>query len=167
MTLCSVGTKPISNWWRSSHGHRYHGDTVVMVVMVLGVHVTILHHYLAPLPPLLMPVALLLLLLDPIPLVLTPGVVGWRTPIDQLVQQAVLSSATVLPRPEHREVRLQGLQQLVNYITACLGTLISEWIMMTSMPTAMVMMTTSMMMVSVSTMRPGTRSPVSKNSIVQ
>ena len=80
----------------SSHWHWYHGD----IMMVGWAHVTVLHH-LAPVPPLIVPLAILLLLLDPVPLVLTPGVVSWRTSIDQLIQQSMLSSTTVLPRPEH------------------------------------------------------------------
>ena len=72
--------KPIGYWWGSSHGHRYHRA----IVVVWGTHVTVLHHF-APLTPLLVPLPLLLLLLDPVPLVLTPGVVSRRTSIDQFI----------------------------------------------------------------------------------
>lgn len=78
MTL--LGDKPIGYWWWGSHGHWYHWD----IVVVWGTHVTVLH-YLAPLPSFLVPLPLLLLLLDPVPLILTPCVVGWRTTIHQLV----------------------------------------------------------------------------------
>ena len=125
---------------------------------------TILHHF-TPLPSLLVPLSLLLLLLDPVPLVLTPGVVGRRASIYQLIQQPVLPTSTVLPCPEHRKVGLQGLQQLIHHITACLGTFISEGVMVTTLATT-VMMSTSMMMMSVSTMWSRTRSSISQNSVM-
>jgi hypothetical protein len=126
--------------------------------------VTILHHHLAPVTALLVPLALLLLLLDPVPLVLTPGVVGWRTSINQFIQKSMLPPTTVLPGPEHREVGLQGLQQLIHHITASLGTLVSEWIMMA--PLASMMMPTNMVTMPVSTVWPGARSSVSKNPVI-
>ena len=154
-------SKPISDWWWSSHWQWYHGPVVVVVGWP---HMTILH-YLTPVPSLLVSLALLLLLLDPVPLILTPGIMGWRATIDQLVQQPVLTTPTVLPRPEHREVRLQRLQQFVHHITSSLGTLIPEGVMVTTLATTM-MMSPSMMM-SVSTVWPGARSSVCKYPIVK
>ena len=104
-----VRPEPVGERRRGAHRDVDHAQG-----RVVG-QVTVLSH-LAPLSPL--PVPLSVLLLDLVPLVrLAPGVVGRRTPVDEIVE----SAPGVLAGPEDGEVGLERLEQLVHHVTAGRG----------------------------------------------
>ena len=112
---------------------------------------TILHYLSLSLLSSLLLVSLILLLLpDLVSLVrLAPGVVSWRSTIDQVIQSSVPS---VLTCPEHVEVGLERLQQLIHHVTARWSWSSTEWIVVTQETRSM---ETGSSSVSVSTVRPG------------
>ena len=112
---------------------------------------TILHYLSLSLLSSLLLVSLILLLLpDLVSLVrLAPGVVSWRSTIDQVIQSSVPS---VLTCPKHVEVGLERLQQLIHHVTARWSWSSTEWIVVTQETRSM---ETGSSSVSVSTVRPG------------
>ena len=104
-------SKPVSDRRRSSHGKIDHGHMAGVQMM------TILHDWIIPIiSSLLTPGIILLLFLDLVSLVrLTPRVVSGRP---ASVDHVVLHPRSVLSGPEHREVRLERLQELVHHVAA-------------------------------------------------
>jgi hypothetical protein len=65
----------------------------------------------------------LLVLPDPVPLIMAPGVVRWRTSIF-IKESVVTSPALVLTRSENREVALQRFQKFVHNVAPGLSALV-------------------------------------------
>ena len=139
MTMVTIGER------RRSTDHGLHHGQVRRQLL------TILHYLRLSLLSSLLLVSLILLLLpDLVSLVrLAPGVVSRRSTIDQVIQSSVPS---VLTCPEHVEVGLERLQQLIHHVTARWSWSSTEWIVVTQETRSM---ETGSSSVSVSTVRPG------------
>ena len=80
--------------------------------------VAVFHWVSFPSPTLVTLTALFLLVLpDPVSLIMAPGVVSRRSSVHEVVQ----CSPGVLTGPEHGEIGLERLQELVDHVTAGRG----------------------------------------------
>ena len=152
--MCYLGLHFTQHWWRPAVNMRrtiavgYRGRWSChvwkpswkvmrwrMAVVAIFHWVTISSAALVALAPLL-----LLVLPDPVPLVVAPRVVRWRTSV--LVKEAMVTSPTlVLTGSENGEVALKRFQQFVHNIATSLSSFIVPKGIVVTVPTVVMSVT--------------------------